>query len=727
MKPTLRIAWQTRWFGLLLAGGLALWNTAAAGADAAPAAPEAAPAEEKPAEAAETAEESAPEELTPAQIFEGGDKSYANWVEISAGGMFVDGDKGWAGQRQQINKDAFGGIQDLHFQQAIDKKTTLALDGHSIFGPDDYSLTLQVRREDLGYARFRFENFTTFYDTSGGYFQPGDLHFSAEDDPWELSRGLIEFEAGLDKAKLPKVVFRYTHRYRDGEKGSTLWAPVQTAYGLRGLYPGWQDIDERSDAFELDASYRWKATSFGIGARYETGDTDNRLYTTFRPLEPAQRHLTDKQGTSYDMLSFHAWTETWLKPNLSFSTGFLFANLDNDFSGSRIYGDQFDVGFSQNPLNPLGYYDLEGNSRKNEYVVNLNLMATPVKHLTVVPSLRVQKDDWDAESSGMGTLADATAETFTAESDRDFLEVRERVDLRYNGVTNWVFFAAPEWTQGNGDLRERGGLSQVGGIGVDPVQDTRTDDSVFHQKYSIGARWYPDRAVTVDFGGYYKLNSYDWDHKTDGTSNLDGSPDRYPAFLEMQEFETYDANLRLTLRPVKGVTLVSRYEYQESTASTRPGEDSGLDEVDSSEITSHIFGQNVSWTPWSRLTLQAGASYVISETETPTSRWTEAVLDAQNNYWTVNVNAGFVLDDRTDLNVSYFYYRADNYDGDSSITLPLGSSSEEHGITAGVVRRVTQNIRLALKYGFSHFRDAGSGGNNEYDAHLVYSSLQYRF
>jgi hypothetical protein len=350
----------------------------------------------------------------------------------------------------------------------------------------------------------------------------------------------------------------------------------------------------------------------------------------------------------------------------------------------------------------------------------------PVPHLTIVPSVRVQKEDWNADSTGMGTLGAFAPEPFESHSERNFLEVREKIDIRYTGVTNWVFFAAPELAQGSGDLSERGGLGRINNIGVAPVA-RQTDDTRFYQKYAAGVRWYPTTRLTLDAGGYYKLTSYDYDHNYDSTFNGPGSPDRYPAFLVMQDFETYNANFRVTLRPAAKVTLVSRYQYQISTITTTPDRISEFNQVDSSEITSHIFAQNVSWAPWSRLTLQLGFNYVASETETPTSEFTQAVLDFRNNYWTINFNSGFVVDDKTDLNLGYFYYESDNFRGNPEFGLPLGASAREHGVTAAISRRISQNLRLNLKYGFAHLEDITSGRNDDYEAHVVYSSLQYRF
>jgi outer membrane protein assembly factor BamA len=144
-------------------------------------------------------------------------------------------------------------------------------------------------------------------------------------------------------------------------------------------------------------------------------------------------------------------------------------------------------------------------------------------------------------------------------------------------------------------------------------------------------------------------------------------------------------------------------------------------------MTSQILAEDISWTPWSRLNLQVGFNYVWSELTTPASDVTSAILNAQNNYWMINFNSSFVLNDKTDLNVGYLYYRANNYEDNSSSGVPYGAGAEEHGITAGLVRRISKNIRLSLRYGYYHYTDDTFGGNGNYEAHVLYSSLSYRF
>jgi hypothetical protein len=293
-------------------------------------------------------------------------------------------------------------------------------------------------------------------------------------------------------------------------------------------------------------------------------------------------------------------------------------------------------------------------------------------------------------------------------------------------MTNWVFIAGGEWTEGQQDLHQSGGLTQIAGFGPPSVL-LDSDNTRFYQKYFANARWYPIREFTLDVGGYYKITRYDYNFDKDSTPNDLSTGDAYPGFLVYQGFETYDGNFRLTLRPVQKVTLVSRYEYQLSTVQTRPDPASGLGQAESSRMTSHILAQNASWTPLNWLSLQAGFNYVLSTTKNPISDYTQAIVNSQNNYWTVNFNAGLVLDQKTDLNLGYFYYRADDYQNIFANGVPYGAGATEHSATASLTRRLNEHVRLNLRYAFTHYEDAPSFGHFNFDAHVIFASLQYRF
>ena len=670
--------------------------------------------------------------LTPNQIFEGGTNTYSNWIELSTGALLQQGNAHQASQGQQLGSGVFGGIEDLHYESLVAKKTTLSVDGRSIFDEHDYNIGIGLVRDDLGFVRVRAQDFRTWSSGNGGFVPTDGLAYALPGGPQAVDRGLISLELGLTKPNVPQLTFKYSHNYRYGNEGSTLWGPVHDPGGnVYRAYPGIDSINESSDTFQLDVTDHLtvakKTVNYGAGVSYQMGNLNDANELGFWQGEPIQQKVTEQQNVSYDLLSTHAFAESWIKNNLFLSTGFMYANLDNSFAGSQIYGEDFDVAYS--PAFPglgYGYTSLNGGAHQNEYIMNANLMWLATKNFSIVPSLRVQQEDWNANSTGTGTLGTDTQD-FNSTSDSDTLDVCERLDLRYTGVTNWVFNAGGQWTEGQGNLTENGGLTQVNGIGQTPVIFA-TDNTRLLQKYSASARWYPVRQASVDFGGYYKINTYNYNITQDNTPNdvTTGNP-VYPGFLVYQGFETLDGNVRLTLHLPKNIMLVSRYEYQYSTITTRPDPAAGLSQQVASTMNRQIIGQNASWSPVQWLGLQAGFNYVLSETKTPASDYTQAILNSQNNYWTVNFNSDFVLDAKTDLNLGYYYYRA--ADGQDNIVggLPLGTDAQEQSVTATLTRRISKNLRWNLKYAFSHYQDYASGGNFDYNAHLIYSSLQYRF
>lgn len=672
-----------------------------------------------------------PEVLTPQEQFEGGKDTFKNWIEFSGANSIVSGNRAQY-QRTSQNRGFFGGIEDFHLEGEIAKGSTMTMDMRAITD-SDYRFNLGVEREKLGYLKFHVEDFHTRYDGDGGYFPATGSYYPYTSDSMDLERREISIEGGLTLEHKPKVVVKYTHSDRDGDKDSTIWGQThQTGDAIaRGLAPTAYDISERRDAVELDVSGQVKSVDLGAGLSYEKGKMDDALDIDNYPGESVERKITDREKTDSDLMGAHAYAESWLKKNLLFSVGALYSRIEETWTGSRVYGADYGMAYQPLASDGFGYTGFNGQSRVDEYVMNLNLFYAASPHLSIVPSVRVQKEESDADGSGLETLAAYAPADFFVNSDESQLDVRERLDLRYNGFTNWVLWARSDTTEGSGNMSETGGLGKVQYIGVGPVNIETADDRFF-QKYSAGLRWYPARRTALDIGGYYKDNQYDYDPRTDSALNTLASVDRYPAFLINQSLQTYDGNARLSLHPWSRIALVTRYEYQYSFIHTRPD---NLPEVQSATMTSHIIGADASWTPWTRLFLQSGISYVLSDTKTPASDASEsanpglaaAILKAQNNYWTANVTTGLVLDKKTDLNLSYFYYVADNFTDNSPEGVPYGSGAKEHGVAATLVRRLSKHVRWKLRYNFYRYTDDLYGGNRDFDAHVVFSSLQYRF
>ena len=672
-----------------------------------------------------------PPPMTPEQMFEGGTNTYHDWIELGTGGFITSGNKAQAEQNQQSWNGAFGGIEDFHYGTGLGKGTTLSADGHALFDNRDYKLGLDLEQQNIGFLRFNYDHFRTWENGDGGFYPPAGTWFPLSDDALALDNGTISFEGGLrlqNDPYVPKITFKYTHTYRNGEEPSTSWGYAQpdpnNLNTVQGLSPSFYAIDEHRDIFQLDAAEHINTTDFGAGLRYEIGDLNDTLNSSQSGPAFNNQSTADQSSVSYSLFNAHAFSETWLKDNLMFSVAYSYSQLNNDFNGSYTY--QPDLGV----LNGFEYNNLAGNSWVQDHVVNLNLYAKLLKNLSIVPSLRIQKENSTVDASEAETFegTPATPPPPDGHGDQSDLEISERLDLNYTGVTNWVFYARGEWTEGSGNLNQNGGLIPISGFTEFQSVQSQIDDNRLFQKYNAGLRWYPLYRVSLDVGGYYQIHDYDYNSTPNNSLSYS-----YPGFLAMQNFETYDGNTRLTLRPWQSVSFVTRYEYQLSTIHTGPDPISGLGETESSRMYSHIIGADASWSPWSRLSLTAGFNYVISKTTTPASDYVPTgyaaapILAAQNNYWMVNFSSDFVVDDKTDLNVSYYYYQADNYDNNATVGVPYGVGAEEHAVTAEIVRRLTENLRLTLKSGYYHYTDDTSGGHNDFDTFLIFASMQYRF
>ncbi len=670
-----------------------------------------------------------------------------NWIEIGGGTTLrSSGDDASMRRRMGLPDGELGGIDSLHYEQDLKNGGLLKIDGRALAGADDYGFQFDLSKDELGYVRFGYDQFKSFYDGSGGYFPGNGQWLSLFPEDLDLIRGKAWFEAGLRKPNLPELTVRYEYQFRDGFKDSTSWGDSNlTGLGgstaTRAIAPSFLNIDERRHIVSFDAKHTVGNSDVGMGGRYEWSDQDNSRNMRRRALEtgasPAgagtsiDRFLTHREEVKTDMLNFHAFSETRLKDSLLFTTGYSFTTLDTDIGGSRIYGTSYEAIYD--PLNANrqardeGFYSLSGGAQMNQHVGNLNFMWTPAKDLAVIAGVRIEKQNLDVANDYMETTVGnapgyaSTAEEVLVNSQRGILDVSESLELRYTGVTNVVAYARAGWMQGQGDLSE---IEQVGIPGVtDLLRSTDFDRSA--QKYTAGINWYPHRKISTGAQYYHKVRTEDYRHTDDSTPNR--TSNRYPAFLIAQDFTTDDVNFKVTFRPVSSLTLVSRYDLQYSTIDMQGD---GLDKIESAKLTSHIFSQSISWTPWSRLAMQASVSYAKDDNDTPALEAVptqQLVLDFSNDYWFGNAAITFVADEKTDLNVYYSYYLADNYVDNSQFSQPFGAGAEEHTIGASVTRKISEHMRLKLRYGYFTYHDQTSGGNNDFDGHLIYSSIQYLF
>src|SRR5436190_4559289 len=521
-------------------------------------------------------------------------EEYKNWIELAIGGVITSGDRAQFEQEHRLPGDqVYGGIQDLHFEGTFDKNGLFSVDCHAVLDFNDYNITVQLSKPNLGYIKAGYTEFRSWYDGNGGFFPHNDVFFSPPFPEMHIDRGEAWIELGLRVPNWPEITIRYSHEFRDGQKDSTIWGDTNLT-GLavnptRSIVPSFRDIDETRDIFAFDALKTFGNTDVNLGMRYEHSAIDDRLQLErgagqLPPVVPppgAQRFITQRDVNNGDLFSGHAITETRISDRLWFTAGYSYTTLGSDVGGSRVIGTHFDSDFGEPvpTLQPFdhGFVNLAGTSEVSEHIFNANLLWMPLKDLTILTAFRYTHDDRDSDVTFLATDAFINLQPFTqnnpeggahpitpvpvaANASVDYNRFGERLELRYDGLANWQFYAAGEWEEEFGTRLEH--QSEAEEIGFE-LLDLNEDTSLLCQKYVAGVNWYPMMRLNLSAQYYHKIASYDNDI-------VSGIHQR----LLNEDWSTDDVNVRVTCRPkiptwLGTLSLVSRYDFLRSTIDTQ--------------------------------------------------------------------------------------------------------------------------------------------------------------
>lgn len=692
---------------------------------------------------------------------------YKNWIELGVGGTIVNGDNAQFEQEHRLPANtAYGGIQDLHLEETLGKDGLFSIDGHALFDVHDYDIKLELSKAKLGYIKAGFTEFRNWYDGNGGFFPHSGPLSEPHAGTWfpppypemHIDRGDAWVELGLRVPEWPEITIRYEHEFRDGQKDSTVWGDTNLT-GLKPPYnstrkiiPSFRDIDETRDIFSFEASKTIGNTDVLLGMRYEHNDNNDSLNMErgagqLPPLVAppgAQRKVTQVQNDDVDLFSGHAITETRFTDSLWFTAGYSYTTVSNDLSGSRIFGTHWNSAFGE-PVPTLGqrdfaFIDLAGTAQDKEHVFNANLFWMPLDSLAILAGFRYTHQSLDTDSTFLAETPVPNTPPFTPTNPRrgfhfgppiptngaetaDYDRFAERLELRYTGIENWLFYFQGEWEEENGHVDEFQTMNLI-----DPGLDKNTN--ALSQKYTIGANWYPTMRLNFSGQYYHKIASYGEDIFTA----------QFPRLIN-QDWNVDDFNIRMTLRPnlpacMGTLAMVTRYDFVHTSIDGQWGVFSSgelLPELQTGEIKQHVITESINWNPLARFYLQTNVSYTLNQTDTPANNIDlvpnggPTVVNFRNDYWTVTSGFGYVIDDRTDFFADYSFYCANDHDKNAAVAVPYGLGATEHSASATITRQLTKNVRLLFKYGYYNYRDVTSGGHNNYEAHSLFSSLQFRF
>lgn len=683
-------------------------------------------------------------------------EEYKNWIELGIGGTIVHGDNAQFEQEHRLPADtAYGGIQDLHFEGALGKDGVFSVDGHAIWDTNDYDIQVQLSKPKLGYIKAGFTEFRSWYDGNGGFFPHNDVFFAPPFPEMHIDRGDAWVELGLRVPDWPEITVRYSHEFRFGQKDSTVWGDTNLT-GLqppfnptRKIVPSFRDIDETRDIVSLEISKTFGNTDVLLGMRYEHNDNDYSLNMErgagqLPPVVPPpgqQRKVTQQQNDDVDLFSGHGITVTRFSDSLWFTAGYSYTTLQNDLSGTRIFGTHWNEAFGE-PVPTLGqrdhaFIDLAGMAQTKENLFNANLFWMPLDNLAIVTGFRFTHEDVDNESTFLAEEPERNTPPFTRNNPEggfhfgppepafgsraaDYNRFAQRLELRYTGIKDWLFYAEGEWEEDYGHVNEF--------QSIDETEPLDKDTNALGQKYAIGFNWYP--MMRLNFSGQYfhRIASYN--------ENIITAD--FPRLVN-QDWNVDDFNIRMTVRPkipvcLGTLALVTRYDFVHTDIDSQwffDGET--FAEEQSGEIKKHVISESLTWNPLARFYLQSSFSYVLNQTDTPANNIElvpgagATVVNFRNDYWTVTSGIGYIINDKTNFYANYSFYCANDYFKNAAVAVPYGEGATEHTVSATLTRQLTKQTSLLLRYGYYNYRDVLSGGHNNYRAHSLYSGLQIKF
>lgn len=647
-------------------------------------------------------------------------------LSVAAGGALLDGDRPAYQRILQQKKDGFGGIEEFKLTRE-DKDSVLKFTATALLAEGEYKLGVRYTKTDRFYFDAGYERFRVYYDGSAGVFRPTGTSFVMFDEDLSLIRSKLWAEVGAYTANKTLIRLRYQRSERNGTKDSTFWADTNLvgAYTSRANVPSFYDLDEVTNTVTLDVGNEEKEeVKWNVGGRYTETKINDKRWSRRRPFETADRQVTTKDQSSNDIFAVHGFYLRKVNEKLTVSAGALRTDLDSTIRGSRIYGQSFDPvydpAYVRRQQRDEGYYDLHGEAEIKQTILNANLVYVPKQHWLIRPSVRFENRHIESVAEFMETNIGASPafaailEEAEGEQKQKWDEFAEAVEVRYTGKPNWTYSAKAEWVQADGNHEEERILH-----GPVISVDRDVDNKRTSQKYSFSANWYMRPGLTLAAQYYFKGSVNDYQHLRDNTPNVGSNT--YPSYLTDQDFETNDYNLRMTWKPVNGLNLVTRYDNQQSKIISQAP---ALQKVQSSKVTSHIISQSATWSPTGRLYVTGNVNVTYDQMETPAIAF---VQHADNNYVNASLGGGYAVGKNDDLYLDYSWFRANNFIDRSAVTLPYGVSQKTRAGYLTWVRRASENLVYTVKYGYVTNRDETWVGQNNFDAHVIYGRVQYKF
>ncbi len=628
------------------------------------------------------------------------------------GGTAVHGNAAAFREQNWEKNGANGGLAEFDLTEKLDPETKLSLSGHTTV--DDYKLTLDVRRNDLGFIRSGWQQFRKYYDDTGGYLPSFARAAPNGGNDIHLDDGKAWVDLGLTLPNWPQMVLGYEYDYRTGQESTTEWG-VRGGI-LRNILPATRQVTEGVNIIKFDLDHevqgvtiedRFRGEFYTFNTSYTNGDARN--------FAAEKAHEGDSYFQGANTLRFEKKFTDWFFG----SAGYLYSKLESEAS------------FTDAVNNTAAFRVVvpQVSVERESHVFNVNGLLGPWDGLTFSTGI---ESEWSHQHGFGGNddllnpvytngiaLATSTSKVVLSMLSSTYEETTtsETASLRYSKIPFTLLFVDGRFQQQN-----------IGQSDYDLQPVTAyIENTAFTSQLTdlrVGFSTSPWRAVS--FSAHYRRYEDASQYQDVRPGPL---PIGYPGFIRERDEANDEVEAKLVLRPSAWFKTTLSWQYLTSDFSTVT--DATLHKFSpggallAGESISQVYSVNATLTPWSRLYLSTTFTYQPVSSITA-DNGPGYVVPYRGDIYSVVSTATYELNRSTDLFASYTFSAADFGQNNFATGLPVGITYGQHAVSAGVARRLGKNVSARLQYGYYRYTEPTSGGANDYTANSIFATLTFR-
>jgi hypothetical protein len=540
-----------------------------------------------------------------------------------------------------------------------------------------------------------------------------------------LDIGRAWFDAGLTLPALPEIVFGYEYQWREGERATLHWGQYSGEPGVfqgPAVYPSFQRIDERTHILKLDAHHSLAGWLVEDQLRLEFHEQRNRK--VHRGEFFTEQVGTYRDGYEHVQVANSLRAEKELRDWLFLSGGYLYTHLEGDGSIRHDVHSVTGV-FAPFTAETADRITVEQKS----HTLNANARMGPWEGMSFTAGVQAE---WMRRRGFSSLLSGGVGEEFPQRSAGDRTLVEERVGLRYDQIPFTVVYLEARFQQEWIDQFEQAG----GALNEDPREFLRATEATTNRREAGGGfRVSPWAGVSLDTAYWRRYRRSDYDHRRD--ESFESLPflisgNGYSAFIQQRTIVRDEFEVRLTLRPVRAARIHFSYQFTgtdydtvtdpvaiPATGTIFPG-----GAILAGRRDDHVYSVGLAWTVSRRFSLRGAYSYSDARLKSGI-RNVAAIVPYRGDIHNVQISATHLVNELTDLRLSYAYTAADFAQDNAASGLPLGIRYDHHALTAGVIRRFRGQLSTTLQYGFFSYDEPTSAGAADYRAHAVWATFTW--